>query len=201
MVDSSTKRQRQEQRHAVRQKRLAVDPGVSAQSSTRLRRRCVLAASTGDDTRLDNDGVVERLSATNQRRRRRSARCPLTTGYVDSAAYADQLHATAMTVHCRQRTNWVNDAGSGHAHSSHGFKQRHQSTIYSTKRPFMRTDNFKLLGIVRFSSDVEINSMAHACRSQRPGLRQSVKNSAQWSRRNARSGSKCRYKRIETTET
>jgi len=48
------------QKHAsVRQQRLADDPGVSARSSTRPRRRCVLAANTGDS------GVVERLVATN----------------------------------------------------------------------------------------------------------------------------------------
>jgi len=155
-------------------------------------------ASTGDGTRPDNDGVVERLSAIRQRRHRRStARCPLTTGCVDSAASADQLHTTAMTVHRRRRTTWVDDAGSGHAHSSHGFNQFDQSTIYSTKRPFKRTDNFKLLRIARFSVDIA----AHECTSQRPALRQSVKNSVKRSRRSARSGGKCRYKRTETTET
>jgi len=43
-----------------RQQRLAVDPGVSARSSTWPRRRCVLAASTFDGTSLEDDGVVER---------------------------------------------------------------------------------------------------------------------------------------------
>jgi len=50
---------------SVRQQLLAVDPGVSARSSTRPRRRCVLAASTCDGSGLDDDGVVERLVATN----------------------------------------------------------------------------------------------------------------------------------------
>ena len=44
----------------VRQQPLAVDPGVSARSSTRPRRRCVLAASAHDGTSLEDDGVVER---------------------------------------------------------------------------------------------------------------------------------------------
>jgi len=43
-----------------RQQRLAVDPGVSARSSTWPRRRCVLAASTFDGTSPEDDGVVER---------------------------------------------------------------------------------------------------------------------------------------------
>jgi len=58
----STKRQK----HAsVGQQRLADDPGVSARSSTRPQRRCVLAATTGDGTGLDDNGVVERLVTTN----------------------------------------------------------------------------------------------------------------------------------------
>jgi len=42
---------------SVRQQLIAVDPGVSARSSTRPRRRC--------GTGLDDDGFVERLVATN----------------------------------------------------------------------------------------------------------------------------------------
>jgi len=56
-MERSTKRQKLT---SVRQQLLADDPGVSARSSTRPQRRCVLAASTCDGTRLDDDGVVER---------------------------------------------------------------------------------------------------------------------------------------------
>ena len=92
---------------SVRQQLLAIDPGGSSRSSTRPRRRRVLAASTGDGTGLDNDGVVERLAATNERRRRRSTRCTLTTGCLDSSASTDQFLVTARTVHRRRRTTWL----------------------------------------------------------------------------------------------
>jgi len=44
----------------VHQQLVAVDPGVSARSSARPRRRCILATSTHDSTSLEDDGVVER---------------------------------------------------------------------------------------------------------------------------------------------
>jgi len=143
MDGSSTPRQRQGQR----QSGLRSNPG-STRSSTRLRRRCGLAASTDGVTRFDNDGVVERLTATGASSRRPRAAapgstttaswngcrrpdncdgdapcCPFTAGHVDSAASAGQLLTTATTVHRRRRATRVDSAGSGHAHSSDGIKQ------------------------------------------------------------------------------
>ena len=97
------------QKHAsVHQQRLVDDPGVSARSSIRPRRRCVLAASTYDGTGLDDDGgVMERRGTAggDQRRRRwRSARCTLTTGCLVSSASTVQLCFTATTVDSRRRS-------------------------------------------------------------------------------------------------
>ena len=44
----------------VRQQLVADDPRVSARSSARPRRRCILATSTHDSTSLEDDGIVER---------------------------------------------------------------------------------------------------------------------------------------------
>jgi len=101
-MERSTKRQKLA---SVRQQRLADDPGVSARSSTRPRRRCVLAAFTCDGTGIDDDGIVERLVATNDGDAGAPhARCTLTTGCLDSSASIVQLRFTATTVDSTRRT-------------------------------------------------------------------------------------------------
>ena len=151
MDDNSTKRQRQEQRQR------AVDPGVSARSSAWLRHvgafsRRPRATAPGPATtaswngcRRPNNGDADALHV------------------VDSAASATQLHTSVTTVHCRRRTTWVDDAGSGHAHSSHGFHQLVQSTNNSSRRPFVRQITSKLRSESRVSVDVRIISATHAC--------------------------------------
>jgi len=89
-----------------------VDPGVSARSSTLPRRRCDLAASTCDGTGLDDDGVVERLVATNDS----DAGAPHVLhsrrgGCLVSSATTVQLRFTATTVDCRRRTTSRMTAG------------------------------------------------------------------------------------------
>jgi len=68
MDDNGTIQQQQKQRQFVRTacSRPRDQRAVLDSTSTR---RCIFMASTGDDTRPGNDGVVKRLSATKQRRR------------------------------------------------------------------------------------------------------------------------------------
>ena len=111
------------------------DPGVT-RSSVRLRRRGGLATSTGDGSTCGDDGVVERLTATDassrrprqrhlvrQRRRRRTVRCSL----VSFCPRSDHQYR-------RRLTTRVVSFGSGHAHQSHGHKQLTESTRLS-RRP------------------------------------------------------------------
>jgi len=79
-------------------------PWVSARSSTWPRRRCVLAASTCDGNGLEDDGVVERLVATNDCDAGVPHVAHSRRGCLVSSATTVQLRFTATTVDCRRRT-------------------------------------------------------------------------------------------------
>jgi len=93
---------------------LGINTVVGSVSS---RRRCGLAASTGDGSTDIDDGGVERWlttgasSVTTAATRRRTA---VGDAHGDSAASSGQLLTTASVPRC-QRTTRVGD-GSGHAH-------------------------------------------------------------------------------------
>jgi len=119
-----------------RTKRSATNDHGVTRSSVRLRRRGGLATSTGDGSTCGDDGVVERLTATDassrrprqrhlvrQRRRRRTVRCSL----VSFCPRSDHQYR-------RRLTTRVVSFGSGHAHQSHGHKQLTESTRLS-RRP------------------------------------------------------------------
>jgi len=136
-MERSTQRQKPT---STRQQRLADDPGVSARSSTRPRRRCVLAC---DGTGLDNDGFVEKLVTTNDgndgaphvAHSRRVPRQP--SVHRTASLHSDDDWRSA------QHFGWLLDAVSGHTPSSYGFNQLDTSTEKSTGRLFTSTDMFK----------------------------------------------------------
>ena len=133
MDNNSTKRQEQRQfvtggvrstPGSARGRRLGFDVGVSSRRP-RATAPGLTTTASWNSCRRPNNGDVNALHV------------------VDSTASATQLHTSATTVHCRRRTIWVDDAGSGHAHSSHGFNQLAQTTNNLSRRPFVRQINFK----------------------------------------------------------
>ena len=161
MDGSSTKRQRQEQRQFVR----------SGLRSTRGQRAVVGLALTPVRPR----GVHGRRHQAQQRWRRGTVVGDQTSATPTlhvvlwrrgmSTAQRPLISSTpATTVHCRWWTTWVDNAGSGHAHSSHRFTQLVQSTNSSSRRPFVR----HITSESHVSVDVRIISATHECRSKRP---------------------------------
>jgi len=202
-MERSTKRQKLA---SVRQQRLAVDPGVSARSSTRPRRRCVLAASTHDGTSLDDDGVVERRGTAGgdqRRRRRRVACCTLTTGCLVSSASTVQLRFTATTVDCNRRTTsdncWTPEVVT---------PLRHTASINTTRRQKINRTSLHVDRYVqncfinaRFPSTAELNPRrAHVGQLDRH-THKGVKNSAKQSRPAAYTGASCRCNVAKTIGT
>jgi len=125
-MERSTKRQK----HAsVRQQRLADNPGVSVRSSTRPRRRYVLAANTGDGTGLEDDGgVVERLVVTSDGDAGAPHVVHSRRGCLVSSSSTVQLRFTTTTVTRRRTTSddcWTPEVVT---------PLRHTASINSTRR-------------------------------------------------------------------